>query len=307
MLPAVAMVFFVSGASISPDEVVFAAIDDCHEPEGISLLQRQSHYLDGKENPSAPRASTKGSQTIATDASSELARSKLAARAPLVKQHMIVCNAYHGSAPLEILHVEHRVKLTKNKPLKYKACQEYTLPLMEGDRLDFNADGGHNIGTFHATSMPKASASLLLIPRHRENTSKPMAFESHAFANLKSPQIAVVDAYRGNATNTVHIIENLAEVEQGQAPLTEALRFNSVVAVAPGKYNVGLLGSEAIENVTVLPLHVRPHTKSVIMRVGGGKFEDLALPQELVVYPNSVAGRCFSALVVGWIMIAVHF
>merc|ERR1719162_2025849 len=186
---------------------------------------------------------------------------------PLVQQHLTICNAYHGAAaPLEIFHVDRHVMLTQHKPLKYKECQEFTLPLMEGDRLDFKA-AGTNIGVFHALSMPKASASLLLIPRRKDNSSNALAFESHAFADLKSPQIAVVDAYHGNSSSSVNIIENMEDVQSGDAPLTEALRFNSVVAVAPGKYNIALLNMEQKGNLTATPLRAGNRAKCVIMRV----------------------------------------
>jgi len=42
---------FVAGWASVSDEVVFAELDDCAEQEGISLLQRQSHYLDAKDYP----------------------------------------------------------------------------------------------------------------------------------------------------------------------------------------------------------------------------------------------------------------
>jgi len=211
----------------------------------------------------------------------------------LVQQHLTVCNAFPaGSGPLEIFHVDRHVMLTQHKPLKYKECQEFTLPLMSGDRLDFKAAGA-NVGTFHATSMPKASASLLLIPRRKEgerNSSRALTFESHAFADLKSPQIAVVDAYHGNSSSSVNIIESMEELH-GEEPLTEALRFNSVVAIAPGKYNVALLNTEARGNLTAVSLHAGNRAKCVIMRVGGTPQPgEVAFPQELVVFPNSASG-----------------
>jgi len=212
---------------------------------------------------------------------------------PLVQQHLTVCNAYQASAPLEIFHVDRHVMLTQHKPLKYKECQEFTLPLMEGDRLDFK-QAGTNVGVFHATSMPKTSASLLLIPRRKDGASRSLAFESHAFADLKSPQIAVVDAYHGNESSSVNIIENMEEVEAGKLPLTEALRFNSVVAVAPGKYNVALMGSEPSANLTALPLRAGNRAKCVVMRVGGMPQQGAAFPQELVVFPNSAVSKWIS-------------
>jgi hypothetical protein len=204
-----------------------------------------------------------------------------------VQQHLTICNAYHGVAPLEILHPNQQITLTNEKPLGYKECQEFVFPLEEGDHLDFKS-GGVGVGTFHATKMPKASVSLLLVPRHRDASTRAMAFESHAFANVKSPQIAVVDAYGGNRTSMVNIIEKAEYLEPGMDPLTETLRFNSIVAVAPGKYDIALLSSNSSENPVVTPLHAKDGGKSVVIRVGGSGRAGLALPQELVVF-NSAA------------------
>jgi len=301
LLSAGAVLFLLGASSVSAHlkaEACSASDDTCNDlleddnMPGLSLLQMNAN-----------KATKAFSKVVATDTTKHLARDSIGAA--LVQQHLTICNAYRGSDPLNIMHVDRHVQLTKDKPLKYKDCQEFTLPLMEGDRLDFKA-GGADVGTFHATSMPKTSASLLLIPRHREGSSKSLAFDSHAFADLKSPQIAVVDAYHGNESTTAHIIENLAEVEEGKPPLTEALRFGSVVAVAPGKYNVALLGQVANANLTVAPLRAGTRAKCVIMRVGGGKFQGLAFPQELVVFPNSGSGRWISWLAAFMVLLATH-
>jgi len=232
-------------------------------------------------------------------------KSRITVGTPLIQQHLTICDAYRSSTFLEILHVDQQVVLTKNKPLKYKECQEFMLPLMEGDRLDFKADG-RDIGTFHATSMPKSSASLLLITRHREGSSRTLAFESHAFADVKNPQIAVVDAYSGNETRSVNIIENSEAVVSGQTPLMEALRFNSVVAVPSGRYNIALLGAEALANMTTMPLLAESRAKLVIMRVGGRTHQGVAFPQELVIYPkNSAVDRGISMVCV--MVVALFF
>lgn len=239
--------------------------------------------------------SLKGSKTSSDFSRADVSqRSRITIGIPFVQHHMTVCNAYHAAAPLEILHVEQRMVLTKDSPLRYKDCREFTLPLVEGDRLDFKSSGT-TVGTFHITSMPKASASLLLIPRHREGSSRALTFDSHAFADLTSPQIAVVDAYLGNDTRTVNIIENLGQAEAAQIPLTEALRYNSVVAVSPGKYDIALFSSGTGENITAMPLRAGARAKCVVMRVGGGMHNGVEVPQELVVFPNSSFGQWLSS------------
>jgi len=211
-------------------------------------------------------------------------RSRITFGTSVPQQHLTLCNAYGASAPLEILHVDRHTVLTKDKPLKYKECQEFMLPLAEGDQLDFKS-GGLYVGTFHATSMPKASASLLLIPR-RQDSSGALAFESHMFAEVESPQIAVMDAYHGNGTSTVNIVEDF-----GEEPMAETLHFNSVVAVNPGMYNIALTDSGGNGTLAALSLHAQARSKCVVMRVGGPALEGLPFPQELVVFPNSATGQ----------------
>jgi len=225
-------------------------------------------------------------------------------RTPLVDQHLTICNAYPSSSALDVLHVDQQVLLTQSQAIKYKECREFTFPLMEGDRLDFTA-GGLDVGTFHATSMPKTSASLLLIPRRRDASSRSLAFESHAFANLKSPQIAVIDAFRGNKTGLVHIKESPKHEGKPsrKASLVEALRFSSVVAVAPGEYDLSLAGDESNSNITALPLRVSPHAKCVVMRVGGGFHQGVAFPQELVIFSNWATSSLRSA----WLPVVTAF
>jgi len=214
---------------------------------------------------------------------------------PEVEQQLVICNAYASPSFLDIDHVQTLDRLTGNAPLRYKECREFTMPLAEGDQLDFKA-GNLDVGTFYATGLPKSSASLLLIPHRRDSHSVAISFESHAFADLQSPQIAVVDAYRGgNGEGSVKISDMLPEGSAIQ-PVEEMLKFSSVVAVNPGNYKVMLTGGASDTNSTDadpsthVPLLVQNQAKYVVMRVGTdsttGKGEK-PYPQELVVFPQS--------------------
>lgn len=220
----------------------------------------------------------------------DLQRSRITISTPQVQQHLIVCNAYDSSSPLEILHEDQQVLLTRGKPLAYKECSEFMLPLMEGDRLDFKSNG-QEVGIFHATSMPKVATSLLLIPHRRKTLTKSMAFQSHAFADLQSPQIAVVDVYRGKETGAVNLIES---PEGHEEPLTEELSFSSVVAVNPGKYKIALKGSQA---AAPQELEADDKAKYVAMRIGGGTQNGVALPQELVIFKSFSMSRYISVTI----------
>lgn len=215
---------------------------------------------------------------------------------PVVKHRLTVCNAYRATGSLDIRQTGQSEPITKSKPLKYKECEEFTMPLADGDRLDFRSND-RDIGTFFASGMPKVSSSLLLIARAKDGTSRRLAFDSHAFADLKAPQIAVIDAYHGSQHGTVNIVKDPGDsANRDEAPLTEALRYNSVVAVTPGKYQISLLDDAETGHHSVVPLRAGDGARCVIMRVGGGSQKGLALPQELVVFDSSAVGRWASPI-----------
>jgi len=209
-------------------------------------------------------------------------------------QHLVVCNAYASQKSLDIVTVRTRQTLTESGPLAYKQCKDFTVPLEEGDQLDFKA-GNLDVGTFYATGLPKSSASLLLIPHRRSPHAVGVSFESHAFADLKNPQIAVIDAFRsksGKNSGKVAIVEHIsAEGDKAATKVEEDLNFNSVVAVNPGKYEISLT-SNGGGQIAKLPLHADGSAKYVVMRLGveedGSKGQ---YPQELVVFPNNGASR----------------
>jgi len=217
-------------------------------------------------------------------------------QAPEVQHHLLICNAYASPDKLEIVKVSTRQVLTEGSPLDYKQCKDFSLLLEEGEQLDFKA-GGLDVGTFFATGLPKSAASLLLIPHRRSPRSVGCSFESHAFADVKSPQIAVIDAYRGksaNKTASVKITENVAASgdKAAEPPVEEELKFNSVVAVNPGRYQIALTGTDGKASGGA-PLNADGATKFVVMRLGaedesqsGGRY-----PQELVVFPKNGAIR----------------
>lgn len=205
-----------------------------------------------------------------------------------VQQNLIVCNAYAEPRPLDIYQVEKKELLTGDSPLAYKECREFLIPLEEGDQLDFKA-GGSDVGTFYATGLPKTSSSLILIPHRRNAGTKAISFDSHAFTDLSSPQIAVIDAYRGKMKSAVKIVENLGDTGDAQSkqqPIEEDLRFNSVVAINPGRYEIKLDGVGA----PAKPLLAQSHAKIVVMRTGGETGGNRTnYPQELIVFPNGAS------------------
>lgn len=230
-------------------------------------------------------------------------KSQLLARTPQVEQHLVICNAYASPKALNIVHVRTLKSLTDKDPLHYKQCKEFTAPLQEGDQLDFKA-GNLDVGTFYATGLPKSSASLLLVPRRRNAHAVGMKFESHAFAELTSPQIAVIDASVSSSakmSDLVKITESVAtngDNSKAETPaVEEELAFNSVVAVNPGKYEISLASSSK-GKASAAPLNALGSTKYVVMRIGGedGGSEGKPYPEELIVYQPNHAAHIVSRL-----------
>jgi hypothetical protein len=206
---------------------------------------------------------------------------------PHVDQHLMVCNAYTSHVPLEIVQVRTRESLNAAKPLAYKQCAHFTVPLHEGDQLDFKA-GRLEVGTFYATGLPAYSGSLLLIAHRRRPTAQGLGFESHAFAQTENPQLVVIDTYRGKETGSLKIVES-GPVEQGKEKNADDLNFNSVIAVNPGNYDVVLSGNSTVSK---LPLKADEKGKYVVMRVGNELLSTKVghYPMELIVFPNSSTG-----------------
>jgi len=221
-------------------------------------------------------------------------------QAPEVQHSLMICNAYASPNKIEIVQVSTRQVLTESDPLAYKQCKDFTLSLHEGEQLDFKA-GGLDVGTFFATGLPTTAASLLLIPHRRSPHSVGCTFDSHAFAEVQSPQIAVIDAYRGKSekqTGAVKIIERVA-ASGDKAPASlveEELKFNSVVAVNPGKYEIALTGTDGSMTGTAA-LIADGSTKFVVMRLGvEDESQSGRYPQELVVFPNGTMRSSVSLL-----------
>lgn len=172
------------------------------------------------------------------------------------KYRLRVCNAYAWPTGLRVFRGLPPVELT-DTPVDYKRCTDLLVPLQEGDDLDFRT-GGLTVGNFAITSLPPVSSSLLLVPHRQDNQTAAVAFDSHIFSNIQSPQIAVVDAYRGPG----HSILQIADSTQ-----RDELACGTVIAVPPGIYEVALAGADGAMR-TKKALGVQPQGVYVVMRVG---------------------------------------
>lgn len=196
-------------------------------------------------------------------------------------QKLRICNAYPMTSTMDIYKDDEKIN---TEPLAYKACGEFVSSLKSDSNLDFKIDD-NTIGSFTITTLPDTDVVLQLVIYRHDPFSTSVSFESHVFANLASPQVAVIDTYRGAGASDVRI-EDLKSVEKDKERRSELLRYDSVVAVNPGHYEVSLVGKEG-KRQAKKDLVALPRQSYIVMRVGVEAEEDTPYPQEVVVFPHS--------------------
>jgi hypothetical protein len=192
--------------------------------------------------------------------------------------HLRVCNAYPYAAPLDLY--SGKKKLT-NAPMEYKACQDFPSQLKAGDKLEFRV-GDSTAGTFSVSDLPNNDAVLLLLIHRHDTLSTAVSFESHVFANLLNAQVAVIDTYKGSEKASMKIRDS----GKAKASRSEDLRYDSVVAVNPGEYEVALVGSDG-QTKAKSALVALNRESYIVMRTGVESQQGQSYPQEVVVFPNS--------------------
>mmetsp|Transcript_33625 Transcript_33625/g.53482 ORF Transcript_33625/g.53482 Transcript_33625/m.53482 type:complete len:269 (+) Transcript_33625:65-871(+) len=237
-------------------------------------------------------------------------RQSLIVQEQAAEQQLTICNAYTSRTPLEIVRVRTRERLNNGNPLAYKQCAKLLVPLEEGDQLDFKA--GHlDVGTFYATGVPKFQSSLVLVAHRRNFNAVGLSFESHAFSEVSNPQIAIIDAYRGKGVGSVKISESKpADDKNGVLMQVEDdLKFNSVVAVNPGPYEIALVGDKTgeSEKLSNIPLATGPKGKYIVMRVGNDASASSVdhYPQELVVFGSGAFSSTSLRLIAGLLALTI--
>jgi hypothetical protein len=200
------------------------------------------------------------------------------------KHRLRVCNAYPYSAALDVYRGTSE-KLTDSAPMHYKSCQDFVAPLRSGDKLEFKV-GDASAGTFSVADLPQNDAVLLLVIHRHDTLSTAVSFESHVFANLENSQVAIIDTFKGAAKGSPTIMDVAAK---GKTSHSEDLRYDSVVAINPGLYNVHLLGADGKDAAKDTQLVALNHESYVIIRTGVEAQQGPAYPQELIIYPNSDA------------------
>lgn len=196
------------------------------------------------------------------------------------KHRLRVCNAYPYAADLDVYRgkSEH---LTESDPMPYKSCRDFHTNLMAGDKLEFRV-GGANAGTFSVSDLPNNDAVLLLVIHRHDALSTAVSFESHVFANLLNAQLAIIDTYKGNSA----AVPRIMDAEGGKTSRSEELRYDSVVALNPGVYDVVLMGRDG-ETKARSSLIALNRESYVVLRTGVEAQQGKSYPQELVVFPKS--------------------
>lgn len=191
-----------------------------------------------------------------------------------------VCNAYPFAEELKVYRGK-KEALTAQGAMKYKACQEFAQKLRPGDKLDFKV-GDASTGTFFVGDLPENDAVLLLVIHRHDALSTEIAFESHVFANMAGAQVAILDTYKGVSHSSLQITERAPPKDA----TGEELRYDSVVVVNPGAYDVALVGQDGkVQGKTELVALDRE--SYVVLRTGVEPKQGAAFPQELVVFPKS--------------------
>jgi len=213
------------------------------------------------------------------------------------KHRLRICNAYPNVYALDVYRGKAQAeKLSSDQPLAYKACREFRSPLMAGDMIEFRVPvqsdpgmddvnvGGQSAGTFTVSDLPNNDAVLFLVIHRHDTLSSAASFESHVFASLLNAQMALIDTYKGHAHSYTR-----ARIVDGQGDdkaRKESLRFNSVVALNQGKYEVEFDGRDG-----------KPECKSelvaldkesyVVIRTGAESQTGTMYPQDIIVFPKS--------------------
>merc|ERR1719443_91086 len=96
-------------------------------------------------------------------------------------------------------------------------------------------------------------SSLLLVIQRRAENSRAASFQSHSFSNVRSPQVAVIDAYKGPARSSFVIKAPEPEAKDGKKGSLvqqrgEPLKFNSVVSVNEGEYVLCLEDAKGMDH-----------------------------------------------------------
>lgn len=225
-------------------------------------------------------------------------------RALEFKHTLRVCNAYPDDSPLDVFRGASE-KLTRDGPMSYKACQDFDNSLKAGDKLDVKV-GDVASGSFSIGDLPDNDAVMLLVVHRHDAASSAVSFDSHIFGNLASPQVAVIDTYKGTAKATPRVKDVPGK---NHSHRVEELRYNNVVAMSQGQYDLVLDDQDGTE-VAKRSFVALERQSYVVLRTGVESKTGQSFNEDIIVFPQSdpanlphsaAAGpRCISALLMAF-------
>lgn len=173
-----------------------------------------------------------------------------------------------------------------DETIQYGTCVDLERAIHAREQIDFfTSQKQVLVGSFEVGTVPQQNTMLMMVVQAHDTQSTGVSFQSHAFANVNDPQIALLDAYVGEKKVSLVNIHDDTEPERA-----EKLRLGSVVAVHPGNYDIGL-SKESSRYV-----NAGSQEKISVIRIGAGNKE---FPEGLIVFPSSGAASvtAMSALV----------
>jgi len=200
-----------------------------------------------------------------------------------------ICNAYPYDTATGFDIYKGKNKLT-DEPLQYKKCKDFDTKLSTGDKIEFKMND-NDVGAFSIQELPSSNALLFLGIYRHDAQSAAVSFTSHVFANLFNSQIALIDTYRTKSSDKNKSIIKI--IDQDDVSRSEELRFDAVVAVNAGRYQVQDVKINGKEDkvVSLANFNTMNRESYVVMRVGIDD-QDNKFPEEVIVFPqeNSIFG-----------------
>jgi len=193
------------------------------------------------------------------------------------KLKLRVCNAYPSEVPFDVYLNQKKIE----KDFVYTDCFQYTGDLRGGDRLNFKVQSLAT-GSFTIDALPRQDATLLLVIARHGQDSLAAKFFSHVYADLKEPQVAVLDTYQGPAEAKIQLQAKGSAISQGSAP--KDLGARSVMAVDEGSYQVTL--GQAGEKQQKYEFNAWGKEAYAVIRIGMKSYTGKSYPEELVVFPK---------------------
>lgn len=216
-------------------------------------------------------------------------------------QRLLICNAYPSKSSVVVRKNVAEVLADSGHAFGFKQCRYVSERVQPGDKLDFSVQGSGISGTFEVGELPNTDAVLLLVLERRDAETPLVTFSSLAFPQTsggEDAQLAVIDAFRGNATMPHLKMEDhiTGEEKQTVSKRVEQLAFNRVYAIEQGAYDASVADHERepeaeakLERSTVKALKLAKGQNYVVLRTG-----DDSVGESLTVFPEptfSNAGR----------------